>query len=340
MQNGDYHFPPLRRVVLNKNSILALMGDKELIKSIANEYKLIILPTLDAFAEILHPIRSGLCEIVIPPHSQFVGQEVRELHMRRNYQLHTLALLRGNKVYHGDELSHLILRPGDTLGMFGRWEALMEFSKHPDFFVLTTTYPHDRTYPEKMPCALFFFSVAILLVIFGHFPISVGLLVGAVGMIATKVLTIDQAYDSVSWRTVFLIAGLIPLGVVMQTTGTNSWLVQCLHIEKLHTHSWYVLIGLTIISTLLALVISNIGATVLLVPIAIDLALNIGADPRLYAFAVALAASNTFIIPTHQVNALISGTGGYATKDFVRIGGGMTIVFWCVMLLGLFLFYS
>jgi di/tricarboxylate transporter len=339
MQNGDYHFPPLRRIAFNENTTVALMGDKDLIKTIANEYKLIVLPSLNAFAEILHPIRSGLCEIVIPPNSQFVGQEVRELHMRRNYQLHTLALLRGNKVYHGDELNRLILRPGDTLGMFGRWEALMEFSKHPDFFVLTTTYPRDRTYPEKMPHALFFFMIAILLVIFGHFPISVGLLVGAVGMIATRVLSIDQAYDSVSWKTVFLIAGLIPLGLVMQTTGTTAWLIQCLHIEDLNIHPWYILVGLTIISTLFALIISNIGATVLLVPIAIDLALNLGANPRLYAFAVALAASNTFIIPTHQVNALITGTGGYSTKDFVKVGGGMTIIFWCVMLLGLYLFY-
>lgn len=339
MQNGDFHYPPLRRVVLNESCSIAIMGDKDLIKTIANEYRLIFLPSLNVFSEILHPIRSGLCEVVIPPHSQFVGQEVRELHMRRNYNLHTLALLRGNKVYQGDELSRLTLRPGDTLGMFGRWEALMEFSKHPDFFVLTTSYPHDRTYPEKMPCALFFFILAILLVMLGKFPISVGLLVGVVGMIATKVLTIDQAYDAVSWKTVFLIAGLMPLGLVMKTTGTATWLVQCMDIEKLGVHSWYVLICLTIISTLFALIISNIGATILLVPIAIDLATQIGADPRLYAFAVALAASNTFIIPTHQVNALITGTGGYSIKDFIKVGGGITVIFWVVMLIGLKLFY-
>jgi di/tricarboxylate transporter len=158
-------------------------------------------------------------------------------------------------------------------------------------------------------------------------------------MIATKVLSIDQAYDAVSWKTVFLIAGLLPLGLVMQTTGTAEWLVKYLHIESLHAYPWCILISLTIISTLLALVISNIGATVLLVPIAIDLALKIGADPRLYALTVALAASNTFVIPTHQVNALISGTGGYSTKDFIKIGGGMTIIFWIVMLLGLYIFY-
>ncbi len=337
MQNGDYHFPPLRRIVLNDNSVIAIMGSKESIKAIANEYNLKMLPALNAFAEILHPIRSGLCEVVIPPNSQFIGQEVRELHMRRNYRLHSLALLRGNKVYHGDELGHIILRAGDTLGMFGKWEALMEFSKHSDFFVLTTAYPRDRTYPEKMPYALLFFTISILLVMCGDFPISVGLLVGAIGMIATKVLSIDQAYDAVSWKTVFLIAGLIPLGLVMQTTETTTWFVNYLPIANLHP--WTILIGLTIISSLLALIISNIGATVLLVPVAIDLAFNTGGDPRLYALTVALAASNTFVLPTHQVNALIAGTGGYTTKDFIKIGGGMTVIFWCVMLLGLYLFY-
>ena len=337
MQHGDYHFPPLRRIVLHANDVLALMGDKDLIKAIATEYNLKLLPALSNFAELLHPIRSGLCEVVIPPNSQFTGQEVRELHMRRNYKLHTLALLRGNKVYHGDELSRTVLRPGDTLGMYGRWEALMEFSKHPDFFVLTTAYPRDRTYPEKMPFALFFSLVSILLVIWGDFPIAVGLLVGAVGMIATKVLSIDQAYDAVSWKTVFLIAGLIPLGVVMQTTETTAWLVNYLPVADLHP--WLVLLGLTIVSTILALIISNIGATVLLVPIAIDLACNIGADPRVFALTVALAASNTFVLPTHQVNALVSGTGGYTTRDFIKIGSGMTVLYWLVMLLGLHLFY-
>lgn len=337
MQNGDCHFPPLRRIVLNANSVVAIMGAKDVVKQIADEYSLRMLPALNLFAELLHPIRSGLCEIVIPPNSHFIGQEVRELHMRRNYNLHTLALLRGNKVYHGDELSHIILRAGDTLGMFGRWEALMEFSKQPDFFVLTTTYPRDRTYPEKMPYALFFFVVSILLVIFGGFPISVGLLVGAIGMIATKVLSIDQAYDSVSWKTVFLIAGLIPLGLVMQTTATATWLVH--YLPPVYLHSWSILICLAIVSTLLALVISNIGTTVLLVPVAIDLAFKTGGDPRLYALTVALAASNTFVLPTHQVNALITGTGSYTIKDFMKIGGGMTVIFWVVMLLGLYWFY-
>ena len=81
-------------------------------------------------------MRAGLCEAVIPPSSQFIGQEIRELHMRRNYKLHVLALRRGNKIYHGDELNRLVLRSGDALGMFSQWEALAEFSRHPDFFCI------------------------------------------------------------------------------------------------------------------------------------------------------------------------------------------------------------
>lgn len=339
MQSGEYHFPPLRKIILKANSSIALMGVKEEIKNFAEQYGLTLLSKLNVFTELLHPVRAGLCEAVIPPSSQFVGQEVRELHMRRNHKLHVLGLRRGDNIYLGDELNKLVLRSGDTLGMFSMWEALAEFSKHPDFFVLTNSYPRDKTYPDKMPYAVLFFCLSIFLMVVGNFPISVALLLGAAGMVATGVLSIDQAYSTVSWKTVFLLAGLIPLGLVLQSTGTAEWLVSHLHVGAWGITNWAILLFLAILTTLFALVISNIGATVVLVPIAIDLALNIGGDPRLYALTVAIAASNTFILPTHQVNALVVGPGSYKVKDFVRFGGWMTIIFWICMLLGLYLFY-
>ena len=190
-----------------------------------------------------------------------------------------------------------------------------------------------------MPYALFFFFLSIVLVVFGKFPISVGLLVGAFGMIATKVLSIDQVYSTVSWKTVFLLAGLIPLGLVVQTTGTGEWLVTYLKLANWNIPIWGMLTILTVFTTILALIISNVGAAVLMVPLSLDLAISTGNDPRLYALTVALAASNTFIIPTHQVNALVAGPGGYTVKDFIRVGMWMTIIFWIIMLLGLYVFY-
>lgn len=339
-QDQEYFFPPLRKTLIKPNAVIAIMGEAETIKAFAKENDLRIMQKLDIFAETLHPTKSGLCEAVIPPSSQLIGKEIKELHMKRAYKLHVLALFRDNNVYSGEDLNAVILRSGDTLGMFSNWEALNEFKKNSDFFVLTTSYPLDKFYPKKMPFALGFFLLSIFLVISNWLPISVGLLIGAVGMIATGVLSIDQAYSAVSWKTIFLIAGLMPLGLVLQTTGTTEWLIAIVTQNNFITSPLIMQMILIIASGSLALVISNVGATIFLVPIALELANTVGADPRIFALTVALSASNTFILPTHQVNALIAGPGGYSSNDFLKIGGWMTVIFIITMFVGLNIFFS
>lgn len=339
MQDNELHFPPLRKLVILPNSMIAIMGIKETVLEFSAKNHLKVAPRLTVFAESLHPIRAGLSEAVIPPSSQLIGQEVRELHMRRNHQIHALALLRGNTVYTGEELKPLVLRSGDTFGFFCRWQALADFNKNPDFVVLTTTYPREDVRPKKMWFAIVFFLLSLALIVFGGFPVSVGLLLGAVGMIVTKVLSIDEAYASVSWQTVFLLAGLIPLGLVMQSTHTTEWLTQHTPILREDLPIWAMQTGLAVLATAFSFVLSAVGATIVLVPIALDLALGLGADPRLFALTVALASSNTFLMPTQQVNVLIAGPGGYHIKDFLRAGFGMTVLYWIAMLLGINLLF-
>ncbi len=338
-QDQEIHFPPLRGTIIKPHSLLAIMGSKEGVLAFAESNGLKVLPKLNIFAEMLHPARAGLSEAVIPPSSQFVGQEARELHMRRNYDLHVLALCRGDSIIQGEELNKIVLRAGDTLGMFSTWEALYDFQNNPDFFVLTTTFPREKTYPKKIPNALFFFILAIALVVFGGYSIAVGLFIGAVGMIATGVLSVDQAYEKVSWKTVFFLAGLIPLGLVMQTSGTAEWIADYMIPDNIKVAPWIVQACLALVASILALAVSNIGATVLMVPVAMDLAFNIGADPRIFALTVGLASASTFIVQSNQVNSLIAGPGGYSARTFLVIGGGMTLIYLVVMLLGLQIFF-
>lgn len=338
-QDQEVHFPPLRGTTIKPNALVAIMGSKDGVTEFANQYGLKVLPKLGVFAEMLHPARAGLSEAVVPPSSQLVGQEARELHMRRNYKLQVLALCRGEEVIQGEELNKVVLHAGDTLGMFSTWDALNDFQKNPDFFVLTTSFPREKIYPKKLPAALFFFLLAICLVVFGRYSIGVGLFIGAVGMITTGVLSIDQAYEKVSWKSVFYLAGLIPLGLAMQTTGTAEWIADTIIPSSIKVAPWIVQICLAIFSCMLALIISNIGATVLMVPIAIDLAYNIGADPRIFALTVAMAAAGTFVSQSNQVNSLIAGPGGYSPRTFFVIGGGMTIIYLVVMLVGLHVFF-
>lgn len=339
VQDNELQFPPLRGTTIRPHATLALMGSKEKITEFANTYDLKVLPKLKAFAEELSPARAGLSEAVIPPSSQFVGVEARELHMRRNHKLQVLALCRGDAIIQGDDLNKIVLRPGDTLGIYSTWEALNDFQNNPDFFVLTTSFPHEKTSPKKIPYALFFFFLAIALVVFGGFSIALGLFIGAVGMIATGVLTIDEAYEKVSWKTVFFLAGMVPLGIVMQTSGTAEWVSDYLVPDHITLPPMLVQACLAIIASIAALGLSNIGATVFMVPVAMDIAVNIGADPRTFALTVALASASSFMAQSNQINALIVGPGSYSNKTMLKVGTGMTVLYLTVMLIAMQLFF-
>ena len=198
---------------------------------------------------------------------------------------------------------------------------------------MTTNYPREHQEPYKLALALGFFALAIGLIIFTDIHLPVALMTGAVGMIISGVITMDEAYKAVSWKTVFLLAGLLPLGIAVETSGTADYVVQHLLATSGDVAPWILQALLAILAASFSLVISNVGATVLLVPFAINLALATGADPAMFALTVAISTSNSFLIPTHQVNALIMGPGGYRVADFLRSGGIMTVLFLVVSLL-------
>jgi di/tricarboxylate transporter len=193
--------------------------------------------------------------------------------------------------------------------------------------------------PEKAKLAVTGLVLALTLALGFHVQLSIALLSGALFMVLSKVLTIDEAYKSVDWMTVFLLAGLIPLGIAFQTTGAANYIA--VNIMNL-IGDVSPLVLLTVIAALTSfftLVASNVGATVLLVPLTMNMAMNAGIDPKLAALTVGIAASNTFVLPTHQVNALIMRPGGYKPVDYVRAGTGMTIIYLAVMMAMLFFYY-
>ena len=151
-------------------------------------------------------------------------------------------------------------------------------------------------------------------------------------MILSGVLRIEEAYQSIGWQSVFLLASLIPLGLAVEVTGTAAWIAQQTLTLLGDVPLWVLQAALAALATIFTLLMSNVGATVLLVPLAINIAIGVGANPAVFALTVALATSNSFLIPTHQVNALIMGPGGYHVKDFIRAGGVMTVLFLVVVI--------
>ena len=184
-----------------------------------------------------------------------------------------------------------------------------------------------------MNFALLFFGIALGLVLFTDVRLSVALLTGAIGMVLSGVLSIDEAYQSVSWKTVFLLASLIPLGAAVESSGTAQWIaVHTLDLLGSDVSPFVLQAVIAVLATFFTLVMSNVGATVLLVPLAVNIAIGAGGDPAIFALTVAIATSNSFLIPTHQVNALIMGPAGYRVPDFMRAGGIMTVLFLIVMM--------
>ncbi len=314
---------------------LAILGRKKVIQEICDIYGLEVLPELDHFAEDFAPTKAGVAEIVITPGSSIIGKTAQELQFRRSYGMSLLAIHRGEAtmslVEDGDqEATRIVQVPfqaGDTLVVYTPWEQLSRMKKIKDFVIVTADFPEEELRPHKVQWALLFFAVALGLVLFTDVRLSLALLVGAVGMILSRVLSMDEAYRAVGWNTVFLLASLIPLGVAVQDTGTAAWIAHQVITLLDGWPVWALQAGVALLATGFTLVMSNVGATVLLVPLAVSIAVAAGGDPAIFALTVAISTSNSFIIPTHQVNALIMGPAGYKVADFLRSGGIMTVIF-------------
>ena len=328
-------------------SRLAILGRKKVIEEICDIYGLEVLPELDHFAEDFAPTKAGVAEIVVTPGSSIIGKTAQELQFRRSYGMSLLAIHRGEEtlslVEHGDQKATRIVQvpfqAGDTLVVYTPWDQLSRMKKIKDFVVVTADFPEEELRPHKVQWALVFFGIALGLVLFTDVRLSLALLVGAVGMILSRVLSMDEAYRAVGWNTVFLLASLIPLGVAVQDTGTAAWIAQGVIRLLDGWPIWALQAGVALLATGFTLVMSNVGATVLLVPLAVSIAVAAGGDPAIFALTVAISTSNSFLIPTHQVNALIMGPAGYKVADFLRSGGIMTVIFLVVSQGVMALFY-
>ena len=326
----DIRVAPRGDTELQSGTELAIMGRRDAVERFCKENGLELKQRTEVFTEILSATAAGIAEVVIPPDSGFIGKTLKEVSLRQRYGATALAVFRVNEVIDAD-LGDLPLQAGDTLVLHGRWRDFARFSSSRDVAVVTDM-PRDDTRPEKLRFAAFAFVIALGLILFSDMRLSVALMTGAILMILTGVLRIEEAYHSIGWQSVFLLASLIPLGLAVEVTNTAAWIAQQTLIVLGDVPLWVLQAALAVLATVFTLVMSNVGATVLLVPLAINIALGVGADPAIFALTVALATSNSFLIPTHQVNALIMGPGGYYVRDFVRAGGVMTVLFLVIMM--------
>ena len=336
-KNGKKIMTPVWDDMIEAGDVIAVVSTPEHIERLAEDFHLEIKYDLEVFADDLSLDNSGIMEATIPPRSSLIGQTFREVGMRKKYGVNPLALFRNGKLLL-ENISQMTIRAGDAFLLQGAWEKFHILKDKPDFF-FTHEVKGERMYPEKAKFAVTGLLLALTLAVGFHVQLAIALMTGALFMILSKVLTIDEAYKAVDWMTVFLLAGLIPLGIAFQKTGAANYIAVNI-MNLIGEVSPLVLLavigGLTSFFTL---VTSNVGATVLLVPLCMNMALQEGLDPQIAALTVGIAASNTFVLPTHQVNALIMRPGGYTPADYVKAGTGMTIIYIVVVMAMLFFYY-
>ncbi len=319
-------------------SEMAIMGKYQAVQDFAREYALLIKNEMDVFADVLSTASAGIAEVVIMPDSSIIGKSIKDAQIRKQYGATVLAVFRTDDVIDQD-LADLVMQSGDTLVVHIRWGQLTPIAEARHDFAVVTDFPREDTRPEKLKYAGGFFFLTLGLALFTDMRLSIALMTGAAGMILSGVIKIEEAYRAIGWQSVFLLASLIPLGMAVENSGTAAWIAQQILLLLGDVPVWVLQSVIAIMATVFTLLMSNVGATVLLVPLAINIAIGAGANPAVFALTVALATSNSFLIPTHQVNALIMGPGGYHVSDFLKAGSIMTVMFLVVMIVMLSLFY-
>lgn len=322
---------------IRSDSDLVVYGLRENVERLAQKEGMQVKDALEVFKSEMSPSISGTLEAVVAPRSELIGKTLKQAHFWDQFQVNPLAIYRSDKAFYSG-LSDMELRSGDSILLQGTWRRFKILEERHNF--IFTTPVSEVLKPDKALISGLWLAVSLTMIIIFKMQLSVALMTGAFGMIVCRVLTIDEAYQSVDWRTIFLLAGLIPLGIATEKTGTAAWIAHAVLNLIGNVTPVVLLAAIAILSTFFTLVISNVGATVLLVPLVVNMAMAAGTDPRMAALVVGIATSNSFMLPTHQVNALYMGPGRYRSVDFIKAGGIMTIIFIVVLIGMLYLFYG
>ena len=336
-QGREAEYAPWREAKFAAGQELALLGNEENVKAFAAAYNLNHQDRGYRFSRLNDPERAGFAEVIIPPRSEMIDQTIRQFSLRKRYAVEPVMLFSQGEEIRGDFSDRQILT-GDTMIVYGLWENISDLKTNADFVVATPFTVEKKQTPSKTWGAALCFLCAIVLAMTGA-PISLAFFTGAIAMVLIRVLTMQEAYQAIEWKVVFLLAGLIPLGVAMQKTGTAAFLADRVMSLVQGGHPAFILLTVAVLSTLFSLFMSNVGAIVVLAPLVMSMAQIGGLDPRPLALMAAVCAANSFILPTHQVNALLMSSGGYRNADYYRAGGGMTLLFLVVVVPVFYFFY-
>ena len=333
LQTGnDTRLAPPADMRIWVGSVLGVMGPRQQVADFAQNHFLRMSSRLRHFGDLFNPSRAGISEAVIPPTSKLIGKTAADLRLRKQAGISLLAINRDKKVLRED-VRKIPLRAGDMLVFHSIWTDLHQAAESRDF-VVVTDYPKGEQRPHKFKIAMTIFAVTIIIALTSKLPVSLTLMTGVAGMLLTGVLRMDEAYSAINWKTVFLMAGLIPLGWAMDSSGAAAW-VAGHTVERLPEGMpvWLIEIAVALLTTGFSLVISHVGATIVMVPMAINLALAAGGNPTAFALIVALSASNNLMTASNPVISMVTGPANYTSRQMWRVGGPLSLIYTAVVVL-------
>ena len=275
----------------------------------------------------------GLVEAVVAPRSSAVGRSMRDLDFRQRFGLRALAIWRGGEPIRSG-LADLSLRLGDGVLLHGPREKASLLEADPDFVVLSSDVAQGPHRPAKAAAALGALLIMVLLVVTGLFPIQIAAFTAATLVVLLRALKMEEAYRAVEWRAVFLVAAILPVGVAMERTGAATLLADTVAGLAGGVGPHAVLVALMILSSLLSQGLDGAPTVVILGPVVVGTAQQLGLSPYPLMMGVGLAASAAFMTPfSHKANLLVMGAGGYRAVDYIKVGAPLTVAVLAVLAL-------
>jgi di/tricarboxylate transporter len=267
----------------------------------------------------------GVVEATIAPRSEVAGRTLQELAFRERYGLQVLAIWRETTPVRTN-LARLPLRFGDALLLQGPYKKLQQLAADRDFLVLSELAQVPRR-TGKMPYAVAGLLLMIALVVSGWQPIQVAAFSAATLVILSGAITMQEAYRAIEWRAIFLVAAVLPVGFAMESTGAAMLFARTLVEVAGPLGPYALLAGIAILSSLLSQGLDGAPAVVLLAPVVVESARQLGVSPYPIMMGAGLAASAAFMTPfSHKANLLVMGAGGYRSLDYVKVGTPLTII--------------
>ena len=321
----------IRLTKLKEGDVLFVRGTLENFLRMKEVEKVALLTDEKLTQEELEQEDNVVLECLITDKSDLVGKSLMTSNFRRRFGSFILAIRREGTIVR-EKIAHVVLSAYDTLLVYGPKNKVNELSKTNEFVVL------GEVDAELRKQRFWWMTIVVIigtiaLAAFGFMPIVKSAMLGVVILLALKILTPQESYQSINWQVIILISALIPVGIVIQKTGTAGWIAGLISsATESVPFEWQpkVLLALIYFITIFLTEISSNAATaIIMTPISIAVAQQMGFDPRAFVFAVAFAASASFITPVgYQTNLMVYGPGGYKFSDYIRVGFPLAFIFW------------